>query len=90
MNTKGQNERPIDSSQGQGLGQPTLHGAVPDRPPDRQGDQSYIYLLLLLSSLFVLHYYYILAIFYPFSQFCEIVASLPSLQNHQDQSSTYF
>ena len=30
------------------------------------------------------------AIFYPFSLFCEIVISLLSLQNRQEQSSTYF
>ena len=30
------------------------------------------------------------AIFYPFSLFCEIAISLLSLQNGQEQSSTYF
>ena len=32
----------------------------------------------------------IVAIFYPFSQFCEIDVSLLSLQNHQEKPSIYF
>ena len=32
----------------------------------------------------------IVAIFYPFALFCEIVSSLLSLQNHQEQPSIYF
>ena len=33
---------------------------------------------------------FVVAIFYPFSQFCEIDSSLLTLQNHQQQLNTYF